>query len=346
MESEANTSIQDVTDQLESLSLEARETTPVHNGQASEHDQATPFIPTDSTLEETCAEVTQTPVLVGSVKRVDERKKKLWQTPAEEKKFPKIGKQKSEVHHRPTKIADVPVEVQREKEPMIDTLGSEKAALPEERTSIVHGPPDTKCGTSKASPVNETTNSEPFEPHAVPDPLPAESVIAQTEPSSSRPKFTLRLQPIITIQHGDKLQLEVRFTAQPEPTVRTVSVNFSPRARHVSLPGEMVLQIGFDPVLRQFPYRANPGSWHILFHRHYRSHKSRSRWKVQGRLEKSAGRGYQRCTSECQTRYVHEQMAEYGGQQSIVILALVAVKLQSPLKKTSTCKTSAPRADE
>ncbi|CAF4347458.1 unnamed protein product, partial [Adineta steineri] len=32
-----------------------------------------------------------------------------------------------------------------------------------------------------------------------------------------QPKFSLRLKPTITIDHDDKLQLEVHFTGQPEP---------------------------------------------------------------------------------------------------------------------------------
>ena len=34
-----------------------------------------------------------------------------------------------------------------------------------------------------------------------------------------RPNFTLRLKPTTAVNAGDKLKLEVRFIAQPEPTV-------------------------------------------------------------------------------------------------------------------------------
>ena len=232
MASELNAPIEDTTDQLEYSSLEAREASSVQNGQTSSREQAEVFIPTDSMQEETCAEVAQPSVLVGPPKRVDEKKKKLWQVPAEEKKVPKMGKQKSEVHHRPTKTTDSLIEAHRKEEDrigqMIETRVSEKSTLPEERTSIAHGASVTKYNTPTATPSNEPTNSEPSDPQAVPNPLLAESERAPTELSSSRPKFILRLQPMITVQHGDKLQLQVRFTAQPEPTVRTLLMHVYP----------------------------------------------------------------------------------------------------------------------
>jgi hypothetical protein len=44
--------------------------------------------------------------------------------------------------------------------------------------------------------------------------------VAQSEPDFLRPNFTLRLKPTIAVNDGDKLKLEVRFIAQPEPKVK------------------------------------------------------------------------------------------------------------------------------
>ncbi|CAF4747141.1 unnamed protein product, partial [Rotaria sp. Silwood1] len=47
----------------------------------------------------------------------------------------------------------------------------------------------------------------------------AESPTITAEHDYLRPNFTLRLKPTIAVTEGDKLKLEVRFIAQPEPTV-------------------------------------------------------------------------------------------------------------------------------
>ena len=58
----------------------------------------------------------------------------------------------------------------------------------------------------------------------------AESAAAPDSPTTLiehdflRPNFTLRLKPTVAVNDGEKVKLEVRFIAQPEPTVRQVSL--------------------------------------------------------------------------------------------------------------------------
>ncbi|CAF3422706.1 unnamed protein product, partial [Rotaria socialis] len=47
-----------------------------------------------------------------------------------------------------------------------------------------------------------------------------ESLTSSMEHDYLRPNFTLRLKPTVVVNDGEKLKLEVRFIAQPEPTVK------------------------------------------------------------------------------------------------------------------------------
>ena len=54
------------------------------------------------------------------------------------------------------------------------------------------------------------------DPHAAKQNI-SDSVTRSSEPT--RPKFTLRLKPMLSVNNGDRLQLEVHFLAHPEPSV-------------------------------------------------------------------------------------------------------------------------------
>jgi len=51
--------------------------------------------------------------------------------------------------------------------------------------------------------------------------------IIQTQQELLRPKFSLRLKPTITVNHEDKLPLEVHFIGQPEPEVNQSSFHIT-----------------------------------------------------------------------------------------------------------------------
>ena len=67
---------------------------------------------------------------------------------------------------------------------------------------------------------------------------------AAVEQEPIRPKFSLRLKPTITINNGDKLQLEVHFTGHPEPKVEFNLIFFAFNIDDFL--GNMVFQIRYS----------------------------------------------------------------------------------------------------
>ena len=71
---------------------------------------------------------------------------------------------------------------------------------------------DAKRSESVVLQSSSDSVTSPIEPLVV-----EESKVFTLE--TTRPKFTLRLKPMLAVNRGDRLQLEVHFLAQPEPTV-------------------------------------------------------------------------------------------------------------------------------
>lgn len=69
--------------------------------------------------------------------------------------------------------------------------------------------------TEPETSADVTTEAMPME--TLSTDMKASAVVASDEPQ--RPKFVQRLKPTWTVPQGDKLELEVRFLANPEPTV-------------------------------------------------------------------------------------------------------------------------------
>ncbi|CAF3835512.1 unnamed protein product, partial [Rotaria magnacalcarata] len=75
-----------------------------------------------------------------------------------------------------------------------------------------------KLGSPKASSASAKELPQ-IEAVKIAETMSPESPISSMEHDYLRPNFTLRLKPTVAVNDGDKLKLEVRFIAQPEPTI-------------------------------------------------------------------------------------------------------------------------------
>ncbi|CAF1262379.1 unnamed protein product, partial [Rotaria sordida] len=216
-------------------------------GKKGEHAQAKPAPeekgkPPEEQKAKKAEEPLAKPTPEEKVKAVEEKKaEQLQPKPAPEEKSKAVEEQKAKPSEEKKAVtAEIPVEKKEEaKVVQKPALAEEQKGKPDEKPKKTQ-PAVAKPGLTVEAivPVStieekekiktvapQTTSPEQQKMKPVEGKRPSiemassESPTAAAEHDFLRPNFTLRLKPTITVTEGDKLKLEARFIAQPEPTV-------------------------------------------------------------------------------------------------------------------------------